>query len=68
MISEVLMAVKMWRLVFWVVMLCKLVGRYQRFGGTCRLLFQVSSEFLVKWIFYLEVGERIMLGELNARS
>jgi hypothetical protein len=32
--SEVLTAVKMLMLVFWVVTLCVIVGRYQRFGGT----------------------------------
>jgi hypothetical protein len=31
---EVLMVVKMLMLVFWIVMLCGLVGRYQCFGGT----------------------------------
>jgi hypothetical protein len=31
---EVLMAVKMLMLAFWVIMLCGLVGRHQRFGGT----------------------------------
>jgi hypothetical protein len=31
---EVLTAVKMSILVFWVVTQCGLVGRYQRFGGT----------------------------------
>jgi hypothetical protein len=32
--SGVLTAVKMSMLVFWIVMLCELVGRYQRFGVT----------------------------------
>jgi hypothetical protein len=32
--SEVLTAVKMSMLVFWVVKLCGLIGRYERFGGT----------------------------------
>jgi hypothetical protein len=37
---EVLTAVKMSMLVFWVVMPCGLVGKYQRFGGTyCLHLF-----------------------------
>jgi hypothetical protein len=31
---EVLMAVKMPMLVFWLVMPCELVGRYDRFGET----------------------------------
>jgi hypothetical protein len=31
---EVLTAVKMSVLFFWVVTLCGLVGKYQRFGGT----------------------------------
>jgi hypothetical protein len=31
---EVLMAVKMSVLVFWVIMLCGLVGKYQYFRGT----------------------------------
>jgi hypothetical protein len=38
---EVLTAVKMLMLFFWVVMLCGLVGRYQCFGGTYCLHLQL---------------------------
>jgi hypothetical protein len=37
---EVLTVVKMLMLVIWVVALCGLSGRYQRFGGTCCLHLQ----------------------------
>jgi hypothetical protein len=40
---EVLTAVKMLMLVFWIVTPCGLVGRYQRFGGTYCLHLQVFS-------------------------
>jgi hypothetical protein len=41
---DVLTAVKMSMLVFWVVTPCGLVGRYQRFGGTYCLYLQDWSE------------------------
>jgi hypothetical protein len=37
MMFEVLTALKILMLVFWVVMPCGLVGRHQRFGGACCL-------------------------------
>jgi hypothetical protein len=40
---EVLTVVKMTMLFFWVVTPCRLVGRYQRFGGTCCLHLQPTK-------------------------
>jgi hypothetical protein len=45
---EVLTAVKMSMLVFWVVTLCGLVGRYQRFGEQTASIFRAeASEMMV---------------------
>jgi hypothetical protein len=41
------MAVKMSRLVFWVVIPCGLVGRYKLFGGTYHLHFQTDLKMEV---------------------
>jgi hypothetical protein len=46
--SEVLPVVKMSMSVFWVVTLCGLVSRYQRFGGTYCLHFQPWR--LTEWV------------------
>jgi hypothetical protein len=53
---EVLMAVKMSMLLFWVVTPCGIVGRYQRFGWTCCLHLQPSSV-----IFRTEDGDSVFL-------
>jgi hypothetical protein len=41
---EVFIAVKIWILVFWVLMPCSLVGDYQRFEGTYLFLLQSRYE------------------------
>jgi hypothetical protein len=56
--SEVLTAVKMSMLVFWVVTPCGLVNGYQRFGGTYRLhLHQEPVISLCHSQSYIEVSE-----------
>jgi hypothetical protein len=45
---EVLRAVKISMLVFWVVMPCGLVGRYQRFGGKYCFILQVTPAMKMK--------------------
>jgi hypothetical protein len=50
---EVLMAVKMSILVFWVVMPCGLVGRYQHSGGTyCLCLQGITTQKTTLTLFY----------------
>jgi hypothetical protein len=50
---EVLPAVKVSMLIFWVVMPCGLTGRYQRFEGTYCLHLLGLNEVVGKWVVYI---------------
>jgi hypothetical protein len=38
---------------FWIATPCRFVGRYYRFGGTCRLCLQPWSSQFFEWLCYL---------------
>jgi hypothetical protein len=54
-------------LIFWIVTLCGLLGRYQCFGGTYCLHLQGQSDVVWKWIVYIW-SQGLGYGELTNQS